>query len=1045
MKKFYLFLSFALLIAMSVCAQQTFRVQGVPRQLKAPIPKRVKAQNNGDAFEASKVRYYVGEGPNTSYLIVEWCDRKGAEKLVWGYRYSEANGEKMLKDIAAADPRFFLMVQDGTQYGTAIGGMGFDLNGNNALGLVTEDGTKMAVNDNGLVATEGYGFDGITATDPTDHWYSGWYNGFWSYWVASSPTEELAFSNYGATGRQLSDGSVDYWYVSPLYEDDDNEFAPPSPYYFYLPAPDYGVAIPEKLTFNMADSCYVPEVLTAKGKKRKSLYWWIHDENGDSDNSVIAKVANDTTNVNGLVTFTGKTGTAKIVAQANIDGKLYRSDTCLVTVLAPKKPLTALSFENPTMTIGLKKDTVNRARVKPADATFTQLAYTSSDATVATVDPLTGIVTSTTKEGTATITATSSYDPQVTAQYTVEVKCLKPVERIVPSCGDTLTIELRDIVQKPEVEVIPADADFPAVSYKIENPAIASFYQNNIVAHKIGETQLIIEASDGQGAKDTVTVKVVEPNRTPYEGYQDGTFLLNEAWFGHENADMNFLTADDSLMYRVYERENPGEAFGATASSATIYGGRMYVVSKQKADGGDVTTHAGGRLVVLDAKTLKKIAGFDEIGGGDGRSVVGVNPHKAYLGTTAGIVTFDIDNMAIGHTIEGTKGKNLYSGQIGDMVKAGRYVFAAQQNKGTLVIDAKADTVCAVIANNNIQGVAQAADGMVWLASTDSLHCIDPATFTIKDKIALPNGVHINCSWGAWRPIPFCASATGNVLYWNSSASVWGGGPDYYRYEIGTDISNLKPFFSLDTLKAATDGKTQIQYGSPRMDDRTNRLIVMTTQSGFGKNYEHNWLHLVDGITGELQKTFKLKQYYWFQELPVFPDKYAPEFNGVNGYVTLEKGGQPYTADLAGSVSDRDNIAYNISIALPDSGDANVADVTLDGTTLAIQPVGAGTTKAILTAESNGITTEQEIYITVNMPDAIGQATALRAIKAAGGRLTVNGYAGWAFTLYSASGMAVADFTATTNSHTATPAVPAGAYILKGCCGSEAVTVKVKL
>lgn len=1043
MKKFYLLFCFALLTAMSLCAQQTVMVQGVPRQLKAPIAKRVTAQDGGDAFEASKVRYYVGEGPNTSYLIVEWCDRKGAEKLVWGYRYSEANGEKMLKDIAAADPRFYILVQDGTQYGSAIGGMGFDLNGNNVLGLEAEDGTKMEVNDNGLVNTDGYSFDGITPTDPTDHWYSGWYNGYWSYWVASSPTEDVAYSGVGATGRQLSDGSVDYWCVSRFGGDDDS--APFAPYYFYLPAPDYGVAIPEKLTFNMADSCYVPEVLTAKGTKRKSLYWWIHDENGKRDNSVIAKVANDTTNVNGLVTFTGKAGTAKIVAQANIDGKLYRSDTCLVTVLAPEKPLTAISFENPTMTIGLKKDTVNRARVKPADATFTQLTYTSSDPSVASVNQLTGIVTSTTKEGTATITATSSYDPQVTAQYTVEVKCLKPVERIVPSCGDTLRIELRDIVAKPEVEVIPADADFSAVSYKIENPAIASFYQNNIVAHKIGETQLIIEASDGQGAKDTVTVKVVEPNRTPYEGYQDGTFLLNEAWFGHENADMNFLTADDSLMYRVYERENPGEAFGATASSATIYGGRMYVMSKQQADGGDETTHAGGRLVVLDAKTLKKIAGFDEICGGDGRSVVGVNPHKVYLGTTAGVVTFDVDNMAIGHIIDGTQGKTLYQGQIGDMVKAGPYVFAAQQNKGTLVIDAVADTVVTTIANGKIQGVAQDYEGMVWLASEDSLHRIDPATCQIKEKLKLPQGVNISCSWGAWRPVAFCASRTKNVLYWHKSGGMMGGGSDYYRYEIGTDISNLKPFFSLDTLKAAKESEKQIMYGSPRIDDRTNRLIVMTTQSGFGKNYEHNWLHLVDGTTGELQKTFKLKQYYWFQELPVFPDKYAPEFNGVNGYVTLEKGGQPYTADLAGSVSDRDNIAYNISIALSDSGDANVADVTLDGTILAIQPVGAGTTKAILTAESNGITTEQEIYITVNMPDAIGQATAHRAIKAAGGRLTVNGYAGWAFTLYSASGIAVADFTATTNSHTATPAVPSGAYILKGCCGSEAVTVKVKL
>lgn len=1043
MKKFYLLFCFALLTAMSLCAQQTVMVQGVPRQLKAPIAKRVTAQDGGDAFEASKVRYYVGEGPNTSYLIVEWCDRKGAEKLVWGYRYSEANGEKMLKDIAAADPRFYILVQDGTQYGSAIGGMGFDLNGNNVLGLEAEDGTKMEVNDNGLVNTDGYSFDGITPTDPTDHWYSGWYNGYWSYWVASSPTEDVAYSGVGATGRQLSDGSVDYWCVSRFGGDDDS--APFAPYYFYLPTPDYGVAIPEKLTFNMADSCYVPEVLTAKGTKRKSLYWWIHDENGKRDNSVIAKVTNDTTNVNGLVTFTGKTGTAKIVAQANIDGKLYRSDTCLVTVLAPEKPLTAISFENPTMTIGLKKDTVNRARVKPADATFTQLTYTSSDPSVASVNQLTGIVTSTTKEGTATITATSSYDPQVTAQYTVEVKCLKPVERIVPSCGDTLRIELRDIVAKPEVEVIPADADFSAVSYKIENPAIASFYQNNIVAHKIGETQLIIEASDGQGAKDTVTVKVVEPNRTPYEGYQDGTFLLNEAWFGHENADMNFLTADDSLMYRVYERENPGEAFGATASSATIYGGRMYVMSKQQADGGDETTHAGGRLVVLDAKTLKKIAGFDEICGGDGRSVVGVNPHKVYLGTTAGVVTFDVDNMAIGHIIDGTQGKTLYQGQIGDMVKAGHYVFAAQQNKGTLVIDAVADTVVTTIANGKIQGVAQDYEGMVWLASEDSLHRIDPATCQIKEKLKLPQGVNISCSWGAWRPVAFCASRTKNVLYWHKSGGMMGGGSDYYRYEIGTDISNLKPFFSLDTLKAAKESEKQIMYGSPRIDDRTNRLIVMATQSGWGANYEHNWLHLVDGTTGELQKTFKLKQYYWFQELPVFPDKYAPEFNGVNGYVTLEKGGQPYTADLAGSVSDRDNIAYNISIALSDSGDANVASVRLDGTTLAIQPVGAGTTKAILTAESNGITTEQEIYITVNMPDAIGQATAHRAIKAAGGRLTVNGYAGWTFTLYSASGMAVADFTATTNSHTATPAVPSGAYILKGCCGSEAVTVKVKL
>ena len=51
----------------------------------------------------------------------------------------------------------------------------------------------------------------------------------------------------------------------------------------------------------------------------------------------------------------------------------------------------------------------------------------------------------------------------------------------------------------------------------------------------------------------------------------------------------------------------------------------------------------------------------------------------------------------------------------------------------------------------------------------------------------------------------------------------------------------------------------------------------MTTQKGAGTDYEHNWIHIVNGTTGELKKTIKLKQYYWFQAMPIFPDKYAPD------------------------------------------------------------------------------------------------------------------------------------------------------------------------
>lgn len=42
----------------------------------------------------------------------------------------------MLKAVAAADPRFYMLVNEGTQYGTAVGGLGYDINGNGNIKLL---------------------------------------------------------------------------------------------------------------------------------------------------------------------------------------------------------------------------------------------------------------------------------------------------------------------------------------------------------------------------------------------------------------------------------------------------------------------------------------------------------------------------------------------------------------------------------------------------------------------------------------------------------------------------------------------------------------------------------------------------------------------------------------------------------------------------------------------------------------------------------------------------------------------------------------------
>ena len=786
----------------------------------------------------------------------------------------------------------------------------------------------------------------------------------------------------------------------------------------------------------------LPVILGTDGQEAKTMRWTIMNNEGKRDVSIIKTIRSTGEAFNGQVSFTGnKTGESYVVLTAKIGGKDYATDTCKIVITNPERPVTGLSFTEKAIETGFKQTIENPLVFTPSNATYTGVTYTSRNSEIASVNSL-GKVTTSITTGETYIVATSISDPNLADSFKVAVKCYKPVEKIELGENGVIEMLFKDIYC-PKPIVTPADADLTEVEYSIANPEIASFYQANIVAHKVGETTLTAKARDGQGAEVTVKLIVKEADRTPYAHYQDGTFILNEAWFGHENGDMNFLTADKDIMYRVYERENPGEAFGATSCYGMIYGNKFYVTSKQAADGGD-TNPGGGRLVVMDAKTLKKIEGFDQIGGGDGRSLVGVNPDKIYLGTTAGVITFDVKNMKVGNRIEGTQGASLYSGQTGDMVKAGKYVFAIQQSTGTNIIDTETDTLVKCIANTKIQGITQSMDGSVWLASSNTLERLNPATLEIEETLNLPEGVSISCSWGAWRPTPFCASRTKNILYWAASGNMMSGGSGYYRYEIGTDISQVKPFFSVAGLEGSAEGTTQSSYGTTRYDDRTDELIVMTTQNGYGTSYEHNWIHIVDGTTGDLKKTIPLKQYYWFQAMPIFPDKYAPEVVGIESALMIDQYTQDsIVIDLTDKVIDQDNLSCNISSTLKEAGNETVATATINDHSLIIKPKGTGETSIVLAVESNGVVTEKSIQITVTTTDGINDATAGRHIYYDNNTLHVKGYEGWTFTLYNLNGIATQTFKAdNANFVKEVHAIP-GAYILKGTKGKASTSMKL--
>ena len=269
------------------------------------------------------------------------------------------------------------------------------------------------------------------------------------------------------------------------------------------------------------------------------------------------------------------------------------------------------------------------------------------------------------------------------------------------------------------------------------------------------------------------------------------------------------------------------------------------------------------------------------------------------------------------------------------------------------------------------------------------------------------------------------------------------GGAGYYRYEIGTDISTIKPFFSVAELPGATEGKLQTSYGTPRYDDRTDELIVMTTQKGSGTDYEHNWIHIVNGTTGELKKTIKLKQYYWFQAMPIFPDKYAPEVNGVESTLSFTTSSAPTVIDLTDKVTDKDNLTYNISKTLKSVSNESIATATLEGNTLTVTPKAIGETTITLAIESNGVVVEKNIHVVVPGGTGINDVETRKTIYCKDNMLSIYGYEGYRFIMYNSNGQAIGSYEVNSDRYNAPTDVARGIYLLNGHTGKQTVSAKI--
>ncbi len=525
----------------------------------------------------------------------------------------------------------------------------------------------------------------------------------------------------------------------------------------------------------------------------------------------------------------------------------------------------------------------------------------------------------------------------------------------------------------------PENADFKTSKFAVGDESIVSVYTSNpnyIVAHTAGSTTITVSSADGTVSTTyNVAVADIDPSDKPDDDFQDGLVWLNEEWFTHTSGSLNYIDADGKIYYRAYGNQNGNMAFGATSQYAMIYADKLFVMSKQAWDGGDKRpVKSGGRVVVADAKTMKHIAAFDEIGG-DGRACVGVSPRKVYLSHSKGIRVMHLDDEITIENADIEGSAPARNGQIGNMVKAGRYVFAVGVGSSLLIIDTETDKIVENIAVSGIQTVARTLDGRVWIGCAKTLQPIDPETLELGEVLTIGDGT-IGCSSGSWRSGNLIASNKTNTLFW-SNGNWNGSGGALIRWDIDEveDPSTLKAIYTHDnTAGIGTQG-----YGTPAYDSRTDTWMY-ATNTGFGVNSLQNWLIFVDATSGKLKHSIKTSEYFWFPAMPVMPDKYEPDFKDFEETLNLVVGDDPVAIELV--AVDEDNLDCAIAVTLLDGDEAEEGiadDVDLDavpakavlsGRTLTVAPLGEGSRTLHFELESNGKVVNKEM--TVNVKESTG-------------------------------------------------------------------------
>lgn len=225
------------------------QIQGVPYETYAarhnlPIQPLFDIPDTGSElpydgeFTFDMIENWTGTGENRAALVIQWNDADGRDPaaLVFGYRWDgAATGYEMFRDVVLNNPQLFGLLQRTNvgcdisaiaPDGYTVDGIGWDDDESGEPGMWDSANNDYYYPEGGLQyhprggsSIDGsypdYDYDNWKAVDANDIWQAGWYQGYWSYWVKNSESQQFSYSGWGVSCRELVDGCWDGWNFCP--------------------------------------------------------------------------------------------------------------------------------------------------------------------------------------------------------------------------------------------------------------------------------------------------------------------------------------------------------------------------------------------------------------------------------------------------------------------------------------------------------------------------------------------------------------------------------------------------------------------------------------------------------------------------------------------------------------------------------------------------------------------------------------------------------------------------------------------------------------